>query len=486
MSELTAPWIEFATLSPLIFALICSRISSANLRWVVAVLGSLIALVLTLLCWSEFARMNVFEVIDPNSLTKMRFGRELFVIDELSAPLLPLIATLYFAVILLTPAGKLDRFPFGLSLASLSMTLGMLSSRSPLAILFFMTVQSILAGVELGQKKQNWYLFGALQILSILLIFVGWFFINLDELDSRTSITGIALFAIGLLIRCGMVPSHIGIVDLFDKASLGTALLFVTPMAGAYGLVRMVLPVAPESMLQLISIVTLASAAICTGMALFQNCLRKFYCYLALSFTSLMLFGLASQNVKGITSAMNLWVSIGLSLISLGIVIRAIEGRAGRISLDKSHGLFRLMPWAALLFLLATLASVGLPGTVGYAGVKLLVESALQQSMVYAGLVIALAIGNAVACLRVGYKLFAGAASPSEVSYTPKPLELLAISVMAALLIIGGLNKPSLEARSHAATELLDRRGKLLDVRVEEEKTDAGTSRGAQFIAPGL
>jgi NADH-quinone oxidoreductase subunit M len=170
----------------------------------------------------------------------------------------------------------------------------------------------------------------------------------------------------------------------------------------------------------------------------------------------------------------------------LGIVIRAIEGRAGRISLDKSHGLFRLMPWAALLFLLATLASVGLPGTVGYAGVKLLVESALQQSMVYAGLVIALAIGNAVACLRVGYKLFAGAASPSEVSYTPKPLELLAISVMAALLIIGGLNKPSLEARSHAATELLDRRGKLLDVRVEEEKTDAGTSRGAQFIAPGL
>ena len=58
------------------------------------------------------------------------------------------------------------------------------------------------------------------------------------------SMLAIGMLIAGVLIRSGSVPVHCWMTDLFENATLGTALLFVTPMVGAYAAVRLVLPIA--------------------------------------------------------------------------------------------------------------------------------------------------------------------------------------------------------------------------------------------------
>ena len=50
---------------------------------------------------------------------------------------------------------------------------------------------------------------------------------------------------LAILVRCGTVPAHCWLTDWFEHASLGIALLYVTPLSGVYAAVRLVLPIAP-------------------------------------------------------------------------------------------------------------------------------------------------------------------------------------------------------------------------------------------------
>lgn len=464
MPELHAPWLEVAILLPLIVSLIVGRTSSVRLRWLISSAVAGFVLLVTILDWEDFASLHTFEAHDPHSLTQSFFGHEFVVVDEFNAPLLALAAALFFAVIVITPTSKQDRFPFSLTLASLTLTLTLLSCRTPGTIILFMAAQNILPLIELRKRQQIWQFFALHQAISLALVISGWLLLNPENLEATSSLAGVVLMTLGLLIRCGSIPTHCWIVDLFDRASMGTALLFVTPMAGAYGLVRLVLPVAPEWLLQWVSIISIVTAVYAAGMGLVQTCTRRFFCYLFLSNSSLMLVGLEALTPVGLTGSFSLWLSIAISLMSLGTVIRAIEGRVGRIYLDRFHGLYRQMPWLAVFFLLALLASIGFPGTVGFVGVELLVESAMHSSTAYAVVVVIAMALNGIAALRVYFRLFTGTAAPATISLHARPMERVVIVIFSLLILAGGLYpQPGVHTRYHAAHELLSRRGNFFD-----------------------
>ena len=100
--------------------------------------------------------------------------------------------------------------------------------------------------------------------------------------------------------------------DLFEKATFGTALLFVTPITGAYAVMRLVLPIAPDWALQSIAIVSLITAVYAAAMALVQHEARRFFCYLFLSNSSLVLVGLELVTPVGLTGALCVWLSVGI------------------------------------------------------------------------------------------------------------------------------------------------------------------------------
>ena len=158
---------------------------------------------------------------------------------------------------------------------------------------------------------------------------------------------------VAVLIRGGTVPAHCWVTDWFEHASFGNALLFVAPLTGVYAAVRLVLPIAPDWVLQGIGLVSLVTAVYAAGMAIVQREARRFFAYLFLSHASLVLVGLELHTrTQPDRVARCLWLSVILSLGGLGLTLRALEARFGRLSLTRYHGLYEHCPGAGVCFLL--------------------------------------------------------------------------------------------------------------------------------------
>jgi NADH-quinone oxidoreductase subunit M len=464
MPELHGPWLELSIFVPVIAAVIVGLLPKQSSRWRISSLASGGVLLISLLDWFDFASLHTFEAHDPSSMTESLFGSEIIVVDEFNAPLIALAAGLFFVVILATPTSKCGRFPFGLTLTSMSLLLCLLSCRSPVAIMTLLAAQNLLPLVELHSRKQAWQFFAVHQLLSMSLIVVGYYGFGSWSGDNPASTVGMLLTAAGILIRSGCIPFHCWIVDLFDRASLGTGLLFVTPMAGAYALVRLVLPIAPDWIFGWISWFSLFTAAYASAMLLVQVSARRFFAYLMIGNSSLLLVGLESLTPIGLTGALSLWMSIGIALMSLGVILRALEGRVGRVSLDRYHGLFRQMPMLAAFFLLALLASIGFPGTVGFVGVELLVECSVTSSPFFAVIILLVVTINAVAAMRFYFRIFTGSPAPATISMQPRPAELAVIWIFTAMIVLGGLfPQAGVDTRYHAAQELIQRRNQHIE-----------------------
>jgi NADH-quinone oxidoreductase subunit M len=292
--------------------------------------------------------------------------------------------------------------------------------------------------------------------LFITLLAGGWALIDTQSLHTAPSVLGIAMLIEAVLVRSGCVPVHCWMTDLFEKATLGTALLYVAPMPGAYAAVRLVLPVAPDWALRTIALASLFTAVYAAGMALVQREARRFVCYLLLSNSSLVLVGLETVTAIGLTGSLCLWLSVSISLVGFGLTLRAAEARTGRLSLVDYHGLYEHMPTLGTFFLLTGLASIGFPGTIGFVGAELLIEAAVHVYPFVGSLVVVAAALNGVAVMHAYFRLFTGKKHASLISLRSRPTEKFAVLVLTALILGGGVwPQPSVVSRYHAATEII-------------------------------
>jgi NADH-quinone oxidoreductase subunit M len=264
---------------------------------------------------------------------------------------------------------------------------------------------------------------------------------------------------LAILVRCGAVPAHCWITDWFEHASLGNAVLFVTPLAGVYAAVRLVLPFAPDWVLHSIGLVSLVTAVYASGMALTQRDTRRFFAYLFLSHASLVLVGLELSTALSLTASLCLWFSVLLSLGGFGLTLRAVESRFGRLALSEFHGLYSHTPTLAVCFLLTGLASVGFPGTLGFISTDLLVDSAVDVNLTIGIAVVTAAALNGIAVLRAYFRIFTGSRHVAKVALGIGLRERIAVLTLAALILGGGFfPQPGVTTRYRAAVEILEKR----------------------------
>ena len=459
MLELHLPWLELTIITPLIGALTICRLRDPEVIRARTLVITALTLLLALGAWEDFNTLRSFEAHDHWDLVSPWLGADAVVIDELSAPLLPLAALLYFLMALSTLRTKVRRFPFAWTLVSLMLVLAMLSCRSPWGIIGLMAAQTIPPALEMRARGRSIRVFLMHMAASIGLAVVGWAMIDAEGPREQHSIWAIGMLIAAVLIRSGCVPVHCWMTDLFENATLGTALLFVTPMAGTYAAVRLVLPIAPDWALQTIALLSLFTAVYAAGMALVQRESRRFFVYLFLSHSSLVLIGLEVATPIGLTGGLCVWLSVGLSLAGFGLTLRALESRTGRLSLADYHGLYEHMPSLATFFLLTGLASIGFPGTVGFVGAELLVEGAVDVYPYVGMLVVFAAALNGIAILRAYFRLFTGKEHTASISLRARTPEKVAVLALSALIIGGGLwPQPGVASRYHAATEIMARR----------------------------
>jgi len=290
----------------------------------------------------------------------------------------------------------------------------------------------------------------------VALLIGGWALLQGMYTAGEVAMLPAMLLAAAGLLRSGIVPVHCWMTDLFEKATFGTALLFVTPLTGAYAVMRLVLPIAPSWALQGIALVSLFTAIYAGCMALVQREARRFFCYLFLSNASLVLVGLELATPIGLTGALCVWLSVGLSLTGFGITLRCIEARVGRVSLADFHGLYAEMPMLAGFFLLTGLAAIGFPATVGFVGMELLIEGAVEVYPLIGSTVVIAAALNGIAILLAYFRIFAGPHHPSTIPMEARVSERVAVLLLTLLILGGGLvPQPGVASRYHAAIALI-------------------------------
>jgi NADH-quinone oxidoreductase subunit M len=458
MLELNIPWLELTILTPLVGVLAVAWVrdpEAARSRSLV-IIGAVLCM--TLVAWLRFSAADAAVAHDRWSPAIRLFGPDSVIVDEVSAPLLPLAALLYFVVTLTTLRTKVRRFRFSLNLVSLSLLMALINCRAPWGIVALSVAQVIPPWIELRARRRSTRVFLAHMALFAVLLVAGWALTTAPDSASGSSV-GVLLLAAAVLVRCGVVPAHCWMTDLFENAGLGTALLFVTPMSGAYIAVRLLLPVAPDWTLRVVTVLSLLTALYAAGMALVQNEVRRFYCYLFLSNASLVLVGLEVASPTSLTGALALWLSVGIALAGLGLTLRAIEARCGRLSLRDYHGLYDHMPRMAVFFLLTALASIGFPGTIGFVGAELLVEGVVQLTPIIGMLVVLTGALNGIAVLRTYFKLFTGTRHTTSISLEARLPEKIAVLAMTLLILGGGLwPQPGVASRYNAATKILEQR----------------------------
>lgn len=456
MNELHLPWLELAVLIPLLGAFWVSREKDPDRsrRRALCVAGA--ALVAALSAWTDLTLSHTFIAHDHWDVIAGLLHHEALVLDELSAPLLPLAALLYFLTILATLRTKVRRFSFARTLVSESILLATFACRSPWGVICLIAAANLPVVVELRQRGRPSRIFALHMTASVLLMAAGQLWIDFSPKDAAPPVVAVTLIAAAALIRNGVIPVHCWITDLFERASFGTALLFVAPMTGAYAVMRLVLPFAPGWLLHSIALLSIITSVYAAGMALIQLEARRFFVYLFLSHSSLLLVGLESVNAVGLTGALCVWLSTGLALGGFGLTLRSIEARTGRLSLAEYHGFYDRAPLLAAFFLLTGLASIGFPATIGFVGAELLIESAVEESSIAAGLMVAAAALNGLAVLHAYFRVFSGTQRHGSVDLTARWSERIAILVLSALILGGGLYpQPGVASRHHAATKLL-------------------------------
>jgi len=463
MRSLHFPWLELCVLLPTLGVVWAWLTRDA----IVARRRSVIASGLTLICavaaWRDFESLRAGVAHDRWDLLDLPFRVNLLVIDELSAPLLPVSAVIYFLTILSKLRTKVREFSFARCLGSESILLATLCCTLPWAVVALMAAGTIPPYLELRKGRKPTRVYVAHMALFVSLLVVGQMAMSLGGSHSIVSGLAILLLTVAVLVRSGIVPVHGWMTDLFEHATFGTAILTVTPMVGAYGMMRLVVPAAPSWVLQAIAIASLFTAIYAAGMALVQREARRFFCYLFLSNASLVLVGLETATTLSLTGALSLWLSVGLSLTGFGLVMRGVESRIGRISLSEFQGLYPHVPTLAALFLITGLASIGFPGTVGFVGLELLVDGAVQAQPFEGACVVIVTALNGLAVMHAYFRIFTGKHHRATIDLSTRRAEAISVLVLTALILGGGLYpQPGVTALHHTADGLAKARRQRL------------------------
>jgi NADH-quinone oxidoreductase subunit M len=456
---LPLPWLELAIVLALVGAVSVSLMRDPMLAWRWGLVFTGGTFVCTLLACLGFYLCRILDITASWNFETRFFGRQFLDVDELNAPLLAVVGVLHFLVPVATARTKMRRFSLGWSMTSQAIRLATFGCTVPSVLIGLLSLGTIPPFVELLNRHRPTRVYALHMSLFVGLMVLGWLFVDpTASRDDQTVLATIPILA-AVLIRCGTIPVHCWLTDWFEHASFGNALLFVTPLAGVYAAVRLVLPIAPDWILQSLSLVSLVTAVYAAGMAAVQKEARRFFAYLFVSHASLVLVGLELHTPRSLTGALALWISVSLSLGGFGLMLRALEARFGRLSLADFQGLYNHSPTLAVCFLLTGLCSVGFPGTLGFVAADLLVDGAIEANpYVGVALVVAAAI-NGIAVVRAYFLLFTGTVRYSTIPLHITLRERIAALTLTALILGGGIMpQPGITSRQRAAEEILHQR----------------------------
>jgi NADH-quinone oxidoreductase subunit M len=235
---------------------------------------------------------------------------------------------------------------------------------------------------EYGAMKLTLYSFfgGALVFIGIIAAYAAAGSLDLQQLARFQFSTALQAWAFPILflgfgVLAGLWPFHTWAPTGHVAAPTAGSMLLagIVMKLGAYGALRVALNLFPQGFAMWrnwIAILAVIGIVYAAAVALRQRDLKFVIGYSSVSHMGFVLLGLAAANSLGVSGAV-------LQMFSHGIIGALLFAIAGRMIYQRTHtrdlnelsrmNLSRVMPWVAFVFVVASAASMGIPGFSGFA-----------------------------------------------------------------------------------------------------------------------
>ncbi len=182
----------------------------------------------------------------------------------------------------------------------------------------------------------------------------------------------LAFFA-SFAVKIPMWPFHTWLPDAHVEApTAGSVILAgVLLKMGGYGFLRFSLPMFPDAsayfapLIYALSVIAIVYTSL---VALVQEDMKKLIAYSSVAHMGFVTIGLFSLTQQGVQGAIFQMISHGLVSAALFLCVGVVYDRMHTREIAAYGGLVHRMPLYALVFMLFTLANIGLPGTSGFVG----------------------------------------------------------------------------------------------------------------------
>ncbi|MHA6325616.1 NADH-quinone oxidoreductase subunit M [Roseivivax sp. CAU 1753] len=212
----------------------------------------------------------------------------------------------------------------------------------------------------------------------------GFDILGIHVVGGMQTILFLAFFA-SFAVKMPMWPVHTWLPDAHVQAPTAGSVVLASILLklGGYGFLRFNLPMFPvgtEVIGPLVLWLSVIAIIYTSLVALVQEDMKKLIAYSSVAHMGYVTMGIFAANQQGIDGAIFQMLSHGFISGALFLCVGVIYDRMHTREIDAYGGLVNRMPAFALIFMLFTMANVGLPGTSGFIGEFLTLVGIFQKN----------------------------------------------------------------------------------------------------------
>lgn len=376
---------------------------NSNARWA-ALIATVATFILALVAWGRFDPANPgFQMVESHAwvsdIIKFKLG-----VDGFSFPFVVLTAFLMPFCILAswTSVEKRVREYMVAFLILETLMIGVFVALD--LVLFYLLFEAglipmfLIIGIWGGKRRvyasYKFFLYTLLGSVLMLLAIMAMYW-NAGTTDIPTLLAHkfpvqmqpwlwLAFFA-SFAVKMPMWPVHTWLPDAHVEAPTAGSVILAAILLkmGGYGFIRFSIPMFPDASAMFAPLVFALSviAIIYTSLvALMQEDIKKLIAYSSVAHMGFVTMGLFTLTPQGIQGAMFQMVSHGLVSGALFLCVGVIYDRMHTREIAAYGGLVNRMPLYAVVFMIFTMANVGLPGTAGFVGEFLTLMGAFKAN----------------------------------------------------------------------------------------------------------
>ena len=260
------------------------------------------------------------------------------------------------------------------------------------------------------------------------------------------------LFAIAFAIKVPLFPFHSWLPDAYMAAPTPFLLMFAGVMGktGAYAMLRILLPMNPQPVgwwnwNAVLPVLAVAGILWGSLLALSQRDMKALVAYSSIAHMGFIVLGIFAFNAPGQQGAVLQMVNHGVIVAALFLVVGFVQARAGTRDRRVLADLAPAMPVLAGVFLVVTMAALGLPGLNSFVGEFMTMLGAWQFSPWLAAFAAIGLVLTPVYMLRLFQGVMYSHTQPAHAPAAPSERrdmargELLLIAPLLILMFVLGL-----------------------------------------------